>query len=211
MRFASIVSPSYVDGPGRRTALFVQGCSIRCEGCQNSHLWPASGGLQSSATSLARTLVETDLPITITGGEPFDQAADLYTLLFNVRRLDPHRHIILYSGHTFEELIETGRFEILASLAMADVLVDGPYLQEQDDPGMQYRGSRNQRVIDLQATLGRSAELILTQGPVLLDWDTPELILTDDGDLLGASPVVAEFGEVGVTAATRRCGETAGC
>lgn len=211
MRFASIVSPSYVDGPGRRAALFVQGCSIRCEGCQNSHLWPASGGLQSSPLPLAQVLVETDLPLTVTGGEPFDQAADLYTLLLHVRRLDLHRHVILYSGHTFRELVMTGRSEVLAALAMADVLVDGPYLREQDDTGMQYRGSRNQRVIDLRATLKRPAGQVLTRGPVLLDWDTPELILTDDGDLLGATPVVAEFGEIGAMAATRRCGEAAGC
>ena len=76
---------------------------------------------------------------------------------------------------------------------------------------MQYRGSRNQRVIDLRATLKRPAGQIFTRGPVLLDWDTPELILTDGGDLLGATPVVAEFGEVGVTAPARRCGETASC
>jgi anaerobic ribonucleoside-triphosphate reductase activating protein len=209
MRFASIVLSSYVDGPGRRAALFMQGCSIRCEGCQNVHLWPASSGFQFPLTDVAQVLVETGLPITITGGEPFDQAADLYTLLHHICHLDPHRRVILYSGYTFEELVATGRFEVLAALAMADVLVDGPYLRKQDAPGMQYRGSRNQRVIDLQATLKRPASQVLTQGPVLLDWDTPELILTDDGDLLGATPVVAEFSEVGVTTATRRCGESA--
>jgi len=207
LRFSSIVSPTYVDGPGRRAALFVQGCSIRCPGCQNRHLWPASGGHLARPAALAQILAETELPITISGGEPFDQAASLYALLWHVHNLAPRRHIILYSGRTFEALVAMGRFEVLGALVLADILVDGPYIQEQDDAGMQYRGSRNQRVIDLATTLRLPAGMILCRGPMLLDWDTPELILTDEGDLLGASPLAAEFREIGVIAPARRCGE----
>jgi len=213
IRFHSIISPSYVDGPGRRATLFLQGCSIRCPGCQNPHLWPATDGHGhlASPQALADILIETGLPITISGGEPFDQAADLYNLLYHIKTADPNRHVIVYSGHTFEALLATHRFEILAALALADILVDGPYIQDQDDPLMQYRGSRNQRVIDLPATCARPIyDVLTTSGPVLLDWDTPELILTTDGDLLASSPIAADFAALGHNTFTRRCGETGG-
>jgi anaerobic ribonucleoside-triphosphate reductase activating protein len=209
VRFAKITSPSYVDGPGKRAVIHLQGCSIRCEGCQNQHLWPGEGhGYIGSPQELARLLVGTELPITITGGEPFDQAAGLYTLLWHIHHLDQNRHVIIYSGYTFGELIQTGRFEILAALTLADVLVDGPYVREQDDPMMQYRGSRNQRVIDLPATFRQPAlDILFNCGPILLDWDEPEIIITDTGDLLGASPLISGFSPIGEVCSTRRCGE----
>ena len=210
MRFSQITSPSFVDGPGKRAVLFTVGCSHRCPGCQNAHMWDPAGGHDADAQTLAALLAATDLPVTISGGEPFDQAADLATLLYHLRERAPFRHVILYTGYTFEELARRMCREpaILQALALADVLVDGPYIQEQDNDWMQYRGSANQRVIDLQATLTKPAyEVWFNSGPVLLDWDIPEFIITDDGDLLGASALVESYGFD--SCAARRCGETA--
>jgi anaerobic ribonucleoside-triphosphate reductase activating protein len=211
IRFASITPESYVDGPGKRAVLHLQGCSIRCPGCQNKHLWPSGEGCGelASGLALARTLVETGLPITITGGEPFDQAGELSALLATIRAMAPDRHIIVYTGYRFEELANSHRYAILSALANIDILVDGPYIKQLDDPEMQYRGSRNQRVISMVETFRLSAGEVLTRGPVDIsdEWDIPELILTEDGDLLGATPIVGEFSSVGATTSTRRCGE----
>lgn len=197
IRFHSIISPTYADGPGSRAALFMQGCALQCPGCENSHLWPTDGvGYLATAQGLARLLVDTDLPITITGGEPFDQA-NLYDLLYAIRSLDLHRHIIVYTGHVFEDLVKTGRHEILAALAITDVLVDGPYIQALSSPDMKYRGSSNKRIIDLQATLRRPAREILGRGPVLLDWSAPEPVRAEKGDLRTASPFAARLAGAG--------------
>jgi len=201
MRIHKIVSTSYVDGPGQRTVLFVQGCSIHCQGCQNSHLWPADGGREWPVEFIAAQLLATGLPITITGGEPFDQAQELARLLALIAH--EGRHVVIYSGYTFERLVihkaETCP-AIEQALQLADVLVDGKYYPRLDNPYMQYRGSANQRVIDLPATYTGQ------RGIVTLDWDTPEIILTADGALLGAAPIVAEFATLGAETSTRRCG-----
>jgi anaerobic ribonucleoside-triphosphate reductase activating protein len=211
IRFASITPESYVDGPGKRAVLHLQGCSIRCPGCQNKHLWPSGEGCGQLASpeALAQALIEIGLPITITGGEPFDQAGELKKLLMAIRLLAPDRHIIVYTGYTFMDLLGRGCADTVRALADIDILVDGPYVRELDAPDMQYRGSQNQRVLDLRATFKLTGGEILTRGPVDIsdEWDIPELILTEDGDLLGATPIVGEFSSVGATTSTRRCGE----
>lgn len=209
LRIADIVAPTYVDGPGKRAALFLQGCSIRCLGCQNPHLWPAAGGDLARPEAVAQALADTGLPVTITGGEPFDQVAGLYRLLAHLRHLAPDVHIIVYTGRTWEELLTRGRnrWSILAVLALTDVLVDGPYVRELDDAGMQYRGSRNQRPIDVWATIEQPLSETFGRGPVVLDWDTEELVITAEGDVLGASPLVERFAVLGVERSARRCGE----
>ena len=207
MRIARIQDESYVDGPGARVVVFAQGCSIHCPGCQNKCLWDPDGGYEVNALALAETLNESGKPITISGGEPFDQPHSLYRVLRLLRMFDPHRHVIVYTGYTFDELVRTGRYEVLAALSVIDVLVDGPYVRELDATEMQYRGSSNQRAINMRSTLAQPVGLTFSRGPIELDWDTPELVLTDDGDLLAATPVAREYAGAGELEGTRRCGE----
>ena len=178
MRVYSIVAPSYVDGPGKRVALFTAGCDHHCPGCQNAHLWPRDAGEEIPPHDVARALVATGLPITISGGEPFDQPHALARLMREIRRLAPDRHVIVYTGYTFEDLIATRKYDIFSTLADADVLVDGSYIQELDHEAMQYHGSTNQCIIDLPATFAQPVTLTLTRGPILLndEWDQPESI-----------------------------------
>jgi len=197
LQVAQIIQQTHVDGPGRRAALFLQGCSIRCRGCQNRHLWPADGGQAVPVSDLASRLIATGLPLTVSGGEPFDQAEALARLLRLLRAAG--RHVVVYSGHTFEHLRENPATR--EALGLADVLVDGPYVADLDHAQLQYRGSANQRVIDLPTTLQSGAV-------VTLDWDTPELILTSSGDILGAESVVEKFLELGPAGDARRCGQT---
>lgn len=199
LRYAQIVSPVFTDGPGRRASIYFQGCSIRCSGCQSPHLWEASGGVEADVAQVARMLMATGLPVSILGGEPFDQPAALSRLVDVLKVVG--RHVIVYSGYTYEQLRERARcnWDIQMVLDLADVLVDGPFLWQEDDSFVQYRGSRNQRPIDLMATR-ESGKL------VLLDWDTPELVISETGDILGAEGLIALISNAGQR--TRRCGQT---
>jgi len=213
MRIAKLVESSYVDGPGRRAALFVQGCPIRCPGCQNCHLWTPNGGTEMDVTDVAQRLLATELPVTITGGEPFAQVDELAALLGVLRLCNPGLHIILYSGYTLAELLSRPEPGIAYALGTANVLVDGPYVSELDEPGLQYKGSSNQRVIDLQAT-ARDSDRSGTPNIVTLDWQEPEIVVTDDGDLIGTPEAMAALGCLGAQSswshavAHRRCGQT---
>lgn len=206
IRFNRIVPDSYVDGPGRRVTLFFQGCALGCRGCQNRALWPHAGGEVAAVSELAaRLLAACDRAghrnITLSGGEPFEQPQALADL---ARRLKAAgAHLILYTGHLFEALAQNP--VTAKALAHIDILVDGPYLIDQDSPDMQYRGSRNQRPIDLPAT--RRTGRVVT-----LDWDAPEIIITHDGRILATGPLagmLAAWG-LGRPNTTRRCGQTTG-
>ncbi len=205
MRYHRIIPESFVDGPGQRAVLFLQGCSLACPGCQNQHLWNAQGGQSVSPQALAGQLVAANpQAVTISGGEPFQQAAGLAALLDHLRFLSPHIHIIVYTGYCWCELPQVIPTDLLARiLSQIDILVDGRFIREQDNGLMQYRGSANQRPIDVRATLGAGGALVIE------DWDTPEIIITPTGDLL--MPVGLDFALDDTPAATtRRCGQTAG-
>lgn len=209
IRVGRILHDSYVDAPGRRSVLFVQGCSLGCLSCQSPHLWSKEGGQPIEVSAAAGALLSgarqtQGLPnprLTISGGEPFDQAEALAELVTRLRQ-EGAGHIAVYSGYTWEEL--QARPAAQAALAQIDVLVDGRYRIEQDSPWIQYRGSANQRVIDVPATL-REGRL------VLLNWDRPEIIVTHDGQLIATTPVMAlvqAWGIEGQAALTRRCGQS---
>lgn len=206
VRISRIVADSYVDGPGRRVAVFFQGCSIGCPGCQNRALWPHAGGEVVTVADLAtRLLAECGraghLNITVSGGEPFEQPAALAELARLLKTAGAH--LIVYTGHIYEELAANPA--TAEALPHIDILVDGHYIIRQDSPDMQYRGSRNQRPIDLTATQRESRV-------VTLDWDRPEIIITHAGRLLATGPlaaVLAGWG-LGEAAPARRCGQTKG-
>lgn len=210
MRVGKIIQQSSVDGPGLRTALFVQGCSRECEGCQSPHLWDRDSGKEMDVQTIAVHLTATGLPITISGGEPFDQMVALNNLLSEIRGIAPARHIIVYTGYTWEELTSSGLAMMEEMLSKINVLVDGPYIWEVDNDGLQYMGSSNQRAIHVPASLMGQPGLIphASPKPVVIDWRPPEIIVTDDGVVLGAAPVVAMMGTLGRPYPARRCGQT---
>ncbi|HKZ70125.1 MAG TPA: 4Fe-4S single cluster domain-containing protein [Anaerolineales bacterium] len=207
MRYSHLVSESYVDGPGRRAVLFLQGCPLACPGCQNKHLWPREGGREASHVDLSEQLLTANAEaITISGGEPFEQADSLEWLLNEIRKSAPNCHVIIYTGYTWQELMERAleNSAILEVCLMADVIVDGRFMRDLDNGLMQYRGSANQRPIDTRATLermGRGGGI----EPVVLDWDTPEVIVTGDGALL--MPIGLDLLDEPASK-TRRCGQT---
>lgn len=152
---AGIVNDSIVDGPGIRVTIFAQGCPHHCEGCHNPESHPFGVGTKVPVEELVRVVRGNPLAkgVTFSGGEPFCQAEALCVLGERIRALG--KSIVVYSGYTYEQLIQKGESEpsVLRLLDLADLLIDGPYIEAQRDLSLQFRGSKNQRVIDLR---GRS-------------------------------------------------------
>lgn len=202
IRIHKVLESNLVDGPGKRTVLYMQGCSIHCAGCQNRHLWDPDAGETVHVDELAKRLLATGQPITISGGEPTDQPTALLSLLVRIRKAAPDAEIILYSGRTLETIVERVQFGRMI-LKRVDVLVDGPYVQALDNAWMQYRGSANQRVIDVPRTLRNAG-----RPPVELDWDVPEIVV--DGDTAVAATGYARILDgLGDVHLGRRCGQPA--
>ncbi|NLN06480.1 MAG: anaerobic ribonucleoside-triphosphate reductase activating protein [Firmicutes bacterium] len=164
LRIAGLHRQSVVDGPGVRTVVFTQGCHHSCPGCHNPQTHDPQGGRLVDINELAAEILSDKhvRGVTFSGGEPFLQPRALAAL---AGLLKSHQiHLVVYSGYTFEELLEKGRQDqaTAALLAACDLLVDGPYLQEQRDISLLYRGSRNQRIIDLPASL-KAGEAVLSE------------------------------------------------
>jgi anaerobic ribonucleoside-triphosphate reductase activating protein len=149
MRIAGIVRESIVDGPGIRFALFAQGCPHHCLGCHNETTHDFSGGYDCELTKILTEIDKNPLlaGVTFTGGEPFCQPEPLYKLGLEIkaRGLD----IVAFSGYTLEQLQDMSEKDeyIGKLLGLIDYLVDGPFILEQRDLTLEFRGSRNQRFI----------------------------------------------------------------
>lgn len=152
LRLFGIVEESVVDGPGFRYTVFVQGCPHGCPGCHNPGSHDFNGGTVRDIDSIFEGICTNPLlrGVTFSGGEPFCQPGPLAKLaeLVHSRGLD----VMVYSGWTLEELWEMDNPEVQALLEQADYLVDGPFLLEQRDIDLNFRGSANQRVLDMKKT-----------------------------------------------------------
>lgn len=152
IRIAGTVSDSIVDGEGIRYTIFCQGCPRRCPGCQNPETQPREGGRILSFDEALQELAENPLltGVTFSGGEPFLQSGALARLaaLIHARGLD----IWCYTGYTLEELRALSDPAADDLLQQVDVLVDGDYREAERDLTLKFRGSRNQRVIDMAKT-----------------------------------------------------------
>jgi anaerobic ribonucleoside-triphosphate reductase activating protein len=202
LQYSKIVSKSFVDGPGERTAIFIQGCPLACRGCQSKHLWTSEGGISEYPYQMAAYLLTEGERITISGGEPFAQPEALAELIYYLHLLGAE-HIIIYSGYTWDELHSPdhpANAYLDFILKRIDVLVDGRFVLELDDPTITYRGSRNQRPIDVQESLVEGR--IVTQ-----DWDD-EIEITSDGNLVMPVGFSKIFEPVGNIQKSRRCGQS---
>jgi anaerobic ribonucleoside-triphosphate reductase activating protein len=211
IRISHTATGSYTDGPGPRFSIYVQGCSVRCTGCQSPNLWDPAAGHAVDVGALADEAAASGLPVTLIGGEPLDQP-EAVAILMAALKLE-RIHVVIYSGRTFEELLARSKRQpaILRALGLADVLVDGPYRPDLDDAFVQYRGSRNQRAIDLQATFNMAARDYALNGPALLDWGAPEVTITEGGDILAAEGLIDQFfAPVGAERPASRCGLNGG-
>lgn len=155
IRIAGTVEDSIVDGPGLRFVVFTQGCPHHCDGCHNPETHDFTGGKVTTTDALFEQCMENLLcsGVTFSGGEPFCQAEALYEL--GSRFKSAGKHLMCYSGWTFEELLAKAQREesVGKLLSIADVLVDGKFDISKRSLSLQYRGSSNQRLINVQESL----------------------------------------------------------
>ena len=155
MRIAGTVQDSIVDGPGFRFVLFTQGCPHHCEGCQNPQTHDPDGGTETSREEIVRQLLSNPLTdgITFSGGEPFEQAAECAAIARQAR--ERGLNVWTYTGYTFEQLTEKMKTDAGTEelLRLTDVLVDGRFVLAQKSFDVPWRGSRNQRLIDVPKSL----------------------------------------------------------
>lgn len=148
------VADSIVDGPGLRFAVFVQGCSHHCPGCHNPDSQPIGAGTPTAIADVLAAIRANGLvhDVTLTGGEPFEQPSGCAAL---ARALKAEGYgIWTYTGYLYEDLCRRAADEpaVAALLDATDVLVDGPFVEAQRSLGLQWRGSANQRLIDVGRT-----------------------------------------------------------
>ena len=151
IRLASTLHDSIVDGPGLRYVIFTQGCIHHCLGCHNPSTHSLNGGYFVDIDDIYRDIMSNPLldGVTISGGEPFLQIQPLL-MLFRLLK-QQYIHIMIYSGYTFEEIVYDDEKKKL--LSFCDVLVDGKFILALKNRDLIYRGSSNQRIIDIQSSL----------------------------------------------------------
>jgi len=159
IRIAGIVNDSIVDGPGFRLSVFTQGCIHGCPGCHNPKTHDFNGGYDIDTDAIILQAKENILldGVTLSGGEPFCQSAACTEIARGAKRLG--LNVWCYSGYTYEELL-AGEDDQRALLQEIDVLVDGRFEIEKKTLNCRFRGSSNQRLIDVQASL-KTGEVVL--------------------------------------------------
>lgn len=154
LRLYGLVTDSIVDGPGYRTSVFTQGCPHGCPGCHNPESHAMDGGTLWSLDEIEKRFTGNPLlsGITLSGGEPFLQAAGCAEV---ARRAHARGlNVWTYTGYLYETLTDMAREDagVRALLEQTDVLVDGPFVLQERSLELEFRGSRNQRLIDLNRT-----------------------------------------------------------
>ncbi len=150
IRVLHIVEGTSVDGPGLRTSIYLAGCSHRCPGCHNPDSWNPRGGEERTLDELIQVIAYNEAPVTLSGGDPLQQPEGTRTLIHRIKQ-ELGYNVWCYTGYTWEEIEQDPA--LLDVVRELDVLVDGPFLMAERDISLRFRGSRNQRLIDVQTTL----------------------------------------------------------
>ena len=154
IRMAGVIRESIVDGPGLRFVVFAQGCPHGCPGCHNPATHDFHGGKDCSLDKILAAIDQNPLldGVTFSGGEPMSQPEAFYNLAEAIK--ERGLNLIIYTGYTYEELQKLGesRPAVRKLLELTDLLIDGRFVLEQRDLSLLFRGSRNQRVIDMNQT-----------------------------------------------------------
>lgn len=160
MRIAGIAQDSIVDGPGRRFTVLMQGCHFHCAGCQNPETHDPAGGVDFPMEELIEQMHSNPLTkgLTLSGGEPFDQPEDCLTLAKEAHKSG--WNVWCYTGGIFEDLLDHGTEAQKAFLREIDVLVDGPFLLEKRTLSLPWRGSSNQRLINVPESLEKGRAVL---------------------------------------------------
>ena len=155
LRIAGLETESFVDGPGIRFSVFTQGCTHHCPGCHNPQTHDFEGGHFVTVESILEMIEENPLldGVTFSGGDPMDQASPLIPLAREIK--ERGMNLVIFTGYTYERLMELAheRPDMFELLTFADILIDGPFIMAKKSLEIKFRGSTNQRIIDVQQSL----------------------------------------------------------
>lgn len=175
MYFGEIKKCDIADGPGVRVSLFVSGCTHHCKGCFNPQTWDFTFGREYDITT-EREILKALEPgyiegLTLLGGEPMEPVnqRELLTLVKKVKKLYPQKNVWCYTGYVLEtELLSANRARCECTdelLSYIDVLVDGEFVEDLKNISLRFRGSSNQRLIDMKKTLAAGETVLWTDDP----------------------------------------------
>ena len=150
IRILDIKYGTSVDGIGLRTSIYCAGCQNHCPGCHNPQSWDENGGEPINVDELFKRIVDADMNVTFTGGDPMLHPEGFIELAQMIKN-NTNKNIWCYTGYYFEDLLQHPIRRKLVELC--DVIVDGRYVEAERDLSLHFRGSRNQRVIDVQKSL----------------------------------------------------------
>lgn len=151
-----IIAGTTVDGPGLRTSIYFAGCEHKCLDCHNPQSWNAKAGVSMDVDDVMKQIIENDFNVTFSGGDPMLQVDNLIELAKRVKSIE--KNIWCYTGYTYEEVLKSNKLKTI--LPYIDVLVDGRYEKVLRDTELLFRGSSNQRLIDVTRSLESGSVVI---------------------------------------------------
>lgn len=146
LKIIKIIDGTSVDGPGLRTSIYFSGCSHHCPGCQNPQTWDIDFGNKVDIEEVLNTIIDNDFDVTFSGGDPLFQVEEVTLLAKKIK--DIGKNIWCYTGYTYEQIATDSRLSQI--LPYIDVLVDGRFDLNLRDISLRFRGSANQRLIDVR-------------------------------------------------------------
>lgn len=169
MRIAGLKLNDCIDGEGISVSLWTQGCPHRCPGCHNPETWSFDGGYEDETNEIRGKIVKAlsahniQRNFSILGGEPLckQNKEDILNILTSVRMAYPNIKIFLWTGYTYEYLLSLNDIIINEILSKIDILIDGPFIEEQRNISLYLRGSNNQRVINLKQMRNENTQKII--------------------------------------------------
>ena len=164
IRIAGVIPESVVDGPGLRLVIFFQGCYHNCFNCHNPDTHPLDGGKEVREEQIIRLIDETPLisGVTFSGGEPMLQADKLVNIARYIKEQKCY-NLVIFTGYVYEELLRIAETNsaVRSLLQLTDWLIDGPYVDSERDISLAFRGSKNQRIIDVPSSLAAERTIVV--------------------------------------------------
>ena len=164
MNYHNIKTDDMLNGDGLRVTCWVSGCSIRCFNCYNPQTWDFNSGIPFTDDTMQEILYDLSKPyikgLTLSGGHPLDphNAPEVLKIVKRVKMVFPNKDIWIYTGYVWEDIIKDDTLKEI--LKRTDVLVDGAYVDELRDISLPFRGSSNQRIIDVQESLNQNKVIL---------------------------------------------------
>lgn len=162
MKILNIVQDTIVDGVGLRTTIYFAKCEHRCEGCHNPQSWNISNGIERTVQDIVQEIASNKIikGVTLSGGDPLFQPKEACELSKQLKQLG--YNIWVYTGFTYEEIINGENKDRIELLNYVDVLVDGKFIESEKDLTLKFRGSKNQLLIDLKESLKQSKKILFS-------------------------------------------------